>query len=364
MAQKKYIISGGGTGGHIFPAIAIANELKLSNPDCDILFVGAEGRMEMEKVPQNGYKIVGLPIAGFQRGSIVKNISLPFKLLNSLYKAFKVLKSFKPTAVIGVGGYASGPLLKAANLLNIPTFIQEQNSYAGVTNKLLSQKAKQIFVAYDSMGQFFPANKLVLTGNPVRQDLIDLGSKRLEGYSYYQLNPNLKTIVVMGGSLGAKTMNEAMENSFELIKSKPDVQILWQVGKLYKEKFSNCETAKLPNVHLFEFLQKMDFAYAVADVVVARAGALTISEVCVAGLPTILVPSPHVAEDHQTKNAESLSKVHAAILVKDDLAKNTLLETAIKLIDNEQERNSLKQEILKLAKPNATKEIVEHISKI
>lgn len=364
MSTKKYIISGGGTGGHIFPAIAIANELKINDPNCEILFVGAIGRMEMEKVPHNGYKIIGLPIAGFQRGSILKNVTLPFKLLKSLLKARSILKSFKPNAVIGVGGYASGPLLKVANFMGIPTFIQEQNSYAGVTNKLLSQKAVKIFVAYDGMERFFPKDKIIITGNPVRQDLKNLDSKKSESYSFYNLDPNKKTVVVMGGSLGARTMNEAMDFNYELIKNRPDIQILWQAGKSYFEKFSQLAVSNLSNVHIVEFLTRMDLAYSVADLVVARAGALTISEVCIAGLPTILVPSPHVTEDHQTKNAENLSKKNAAILISDTRAKEDLIKVAFELIDDEEKRKELKKEIMKLSKPDATKIIVNQISKI
>jgi UDP-N-acetylglucosamine--N-acetylmuramyl-(pentapeptide) pyrophosphoryl-undecaprenol N-acetylglucosamine transferase len=359
--NMKYIISGGGTGGHIFPAIAIANGLRLAEPNCEILFVGAEGKMEMEKVPQAGYKIEGLPIAGFKRGELVANLTLPFKILGSLYRAYQILKDFKPDAVVGVGGYASGPVLKIANFMRIPTFIQEQNSYAGVTNKLLSKQARNIFVAYSGMEKFFPKEKIVVTGNPVRQDLVDLQLKKKEGLAYYGLDSNKKTIVLMGGSLGARTMNEAVEFATELLRQHPEVQILWQIGKLYMSKFSNSEAAKLPNVHPFEFLLRMDYAYAVADLVVARAGALTISEVCIAAVPVILVPSPHVTDDHQTKNAESLSSVGAAILLRDAAAKEDLIQTSLHLLADQHRIDALRTEIHKLAKPSATHDIVQII---
>ena len=382
----KIIISAGGTGGHIFPAIAVADELKRQDPSVQILFVGALGKMEMERVPKAGYKIEGLPIAGLQRRLTLKNVwlnlQLPFKLLNSMLKVKRILTDFQPDVVIGFGGFASGPTLRTAANQGIPTILQEQNSYAGVTNKLLAEKAKVICVAYEGLEKFFPKDKILMTGNPVRSDIAfsqntdDRVSsheaphqgvsshKKEEGLTYFNLDKNKKTIVIMGGSLGAKSLNIAMKNNAQLIENKGDIQILWQCGRLYEEDFKNGNAAQLPNVQLRPFIDRMDLAYAVADVIIARAGALTISELCLAGTPSVLVPSPNVAEDHQTKNAMALVEKNAAILVKDSEAKDKMIQKALEIIDNESLMNSLSSNILKLGKPNAAKDIAAQIIKI
>ena len=365
------IISAGGTGGHIFPAIAVADELRRQDPSVKILFVGAEGKMEMERVPKAGYDIEGLWIAGLQRRLTMRNVwlnlQLPFKLLSSMMKVRRILKTFKPDVAIGFGGFASGPTLKAAASMGIPTILQEQNSYAGVTNKLLAQKAAQICVAYEGLEKFFPAEKLIVTGNPVRADILDIKSKYTDGTSrysreggqYFGLDKNKKTIVILGGSLGAKSLNVAMEANAELIGKQKDVQILWQCGRLYEEDFKNGKAANLPNVQMRPFIDRMDLAYAVADVIIARAGALTISELCLAGTPSLLVPSPNVAEDHQTKNAMALVNKKAAMLVKDKEASEKMIVTALEIIGNQEVMNDLRRNILTLAKPNAAKDIAK-----
>ena len=371
----KIIISAGGTGGHIFPAVAVADELKRQDPSVQILFVGALGKMEMERVPKAGYKIEGLPIAGLQRRLTLKNVwlnlQLPFKLLNSMLKVKRILTDFKPDVAVGFGGFASGPTLRAAANMGIPTVLQEQNSYAGVTNKLLAEKAQVICVAYEGLEKFFPKDKIIITGNPVRSDIAFSQNtegvssrKKEEGLIYFNLDKNKKTIVIMGGSLGAKSLNIAIENNAQLIESKEDIQILWQCGRLYEEDFKNGKSAQLPNVQMRPFIDRMDLAYAVADVIIARAGALTISELCLAGTPSVLVPSPNVAEDHQTKNAMALVEKNAAILVKDSEAKEKMIQKALEIIDNESLMNSLSGNILKLGKPNATKDIALQIIKI
>ena len=308
----KVIISGGGTGGHIFPAVAIADALRQKDPTIEILFVGAEGKMEMERVPKAGYNIVGLPVVGFQRRLTAKNIwnnlFFPFKLIRSLAKARKIIKDFQPDVVVGVGGYASGPILRVAMGMGVPGLIQEQNSYAGVTNKILAQKASKVCVAYDDM-QRFPVDKISNLGNPVRRDVWDNQATAADGRRFYGLDENKPTIVLIGGSLGAKSMNEAMRESASLASQHPDIQILWQCGKLYIDEFSNSETAKLSNVKITAFLERMDLAYAAADVALSRAGALSISELCLIGKPTILVPSPNVSEDHQTSWPQIMAKV-------------------------------------------------------
>ena len=360
----RAIISGGGTGGHIFPAISIANALKAKQEDMEILFVGAEGRMEMEKVPQAGYKIEGLPIAGFQRKMSLKNLLLPFKIIASLRKANKIVKTFKPDVCIGVGGYASGLLLRVAQRRNIQTVIQEQNSFAGMTNKMLSQNAQAICVAYDRMERFFPADKIVLTGNPVRKVIIDSETSQADARASFGLDPNKKTILVFGGSLGARTLNESVASQVSKLKERADVQVLWQVGKVHYAKYSKSEAAGLDNVYCTEFIKEMHNAYAAADVVACRAGALTISELCVAGKASLLVPSPHVAEDHQTENANALVRSHAAKLIKDDEAVNVLLNEAYELIDQPSNIERLEREIKKLAKPNAINHIVDKIMEL
>ncbi|MDR0232271.1 MAG: undecaprenyldiphospho-muramoylpentapeptide beta-N-acetylglucosaminyltransferase [Dysgonamonadaceae bacterium] len=362
--MKRVIISGGGTGGHIFPAISIANAIKARYPEVEILFVGAENRMEMERVPAAGYKIIGLPVAGLDRKNLLKNIGVLIKLQKSLSLARKVIRDFKPEIAIGVGGYASGPTLKAASRMHIPTLLQEQNSYAGVTNKLLAKKAAKICVAYDEMEQFFPKEKIVLTGNPVRQDLQCSEEKRKEAYEYFKLDPNKKTILVIGGSLGARTINQSMIKGLEKI-SQSDVQFIWQSGKYYFEN-SKKEMQNYPEspVFLSDFISRMDLAYSAADLIISRAGAGSISEFCMLGKPVILVPSPNVAEDHQTKNALSLANKNAAIMIADKDAENQLIDKALQLIHNEQELQNLRTNILKLALPDAANSIVDEIEKI
>lgn len=357
----KVIISGGGTGGHVFPAIAIADELKKMNPDIELLFVGAQGKIEMEKVPKAGYPIKGLWISGFQRKLTVRNLMFPFKLLHSIWKAYWIVKRFKPDAAVGVGGFASGPTLEMANRLGVPSLLQEQNSYAGITNKLLSKKANTICVAYDKMERYFPADKLVLTGNPVRKDILAMKASRGEGLDYFGLDPKKKTIVIVGGSLGARSLNQGMRASTELLRSNPNVQVLWQSGKLYIEEYSTCETAKLPNVKISAFIDRMDLAYAMADVVIGRAGASTISELCIVGKATVLVPSPNVAEDHQTKNALALVEKEAGLMVKDAEVKERMIATALEVLDNEMVQQKLEKNILSLGKPAATSNIAKEV---
>lgn len=347
------MITGGGTGGHVFPAIAIADAIKKLRPETEFLFVGANGKMEMERVPKAGYPIVGLNVAGFQRSMSVKNLSFPFKLLSSLWKARRMVREFKPDVVIGTGGYASGPVMRGAQRANIPTLIQEQNSYAGVTNKLLGKRAEKVCVAYDHMEAFFPADRIVFTGNPVRSDILNLDGKRADGMEYYGLDPERKTIVVIGGSLGARTLNNAMRDNVEFFEKYDGVQVLWQCGKFYEYEYSACETAKLPNVHLRAFIDRMDLLYAAADVVISRAGALSISELCLIGKPAILVPSPNVAEDHQTKNALALVEKGAARLVRDAEANEKMLSEALLILENEALAFSLSESIRSLGRPNA-----------
>ncbi|WP_321320532.1 undecaprenyldiphospho-muramoylpentapeptide beta-N-acetylglucosaminyltransferase [Labilibaculum sp.] len=362
MKQKiKIIVSGGGTGGHIFPAISIANALKQKHSDCEILFVGAEGKMEMEKVPSAGYQIVGLPIRGLQRNFSKENLKFFTRLFKSLRKAKAIVKDFQPDAVVGVGGYASGPLLYAAAKMGIPTVIQEQNSYAGITNKLLAKKAKKICVAYEGMERFFPADKILLTGNPVRKDLLDIVSKKQEAKAYFQLNPEKKTILVVGGSLGARTINNSMLGSLSAI-SDSEVQVIWQTGKFYIEKVrEELKKWDIPGLKVFDFLGRMDLAYAAADMVISRAGAGTISELCLVEKPCILVPSPNVSEDHQTKNAMALVNKNAAIMVKDIDAEKELVLVALKLINDTDKLSELSANCKALAKPNAADEIADQI---
>lgn len=358
--MKKVIISGGGTGGHIFPAIAIAKALKKIDAEIEILFIGAEGKIEMEKVPKAGFEIVGLPVSGFQRKLTWKNLSFPFKLIKSLMKAKRVIRKFKPDVAVGTGGFASGPALKMANRQGVPTVLQEQNSYAGVTNRLLAQKAAAICVAYEGLEKFFPKEKLIVTGNPIRKDLTNTINKT-NAKAHFGLDENKKTILVMGGSLGARTINQAMDASTNLLAENKDVQVIWQMGRLYEEQFMNCPTAKLPNVNAMVFIDKMDYAYAVADLVVCRAGALTISELQVAGVPAVLVPSPNVAEDHQTTNAKALEKKGAALLVKDIDAVANMMPIALKTLNDTDLCERIKINLLAMAKPKADEEIAEVI---
>ncbi|HNR85296.1 MAG TPA: undecaprenyldiphospho-muramoylpentapeptide beta-N-acetylglucosaminyltransferase [Taishania sp.] len=362
--MKKVIISGGGTGGHIFPAVAIADELKRQFPSIELLFIGAEGKMEMEKVPQAGYKIIGLPISGLQRKITLQNLALPFKIIKSLLLARKVIKNFNPEIVIGVGGYASGPTLKMAALLGIPTLVQEQNSFAGKTNMLLAKKAHKLCVAYEGMEKFFPKNKIVLTGNPVRFEVTQIEGKREAAIAHYQLDASKPVLLVIGGSLGAKTLNESIIAGIEQFQQH-GIQLVWQCGKLYFDDLTNRLKGKdLTGIHLTQFIAKMDLAYAAADVIISRAGAISVSELCLVHKPVILVPSPNVAEDHQTHNAMALVNKNAAILVKDSEARNQLVDVAIDLLNNKEKQQTLAQNIAQLGKPNATKDIVAEIVKI
>ena len=375
MKKYKFILSGGGTGGHIYPAVAIANELKTRFPDAEILFVGAQDKMEMQKVPQAGYKIEGLWIAGLQRKLTLQNLMFPFKLLSSLWKSRKIIKRFQPDAVIGTGGFASGPLLQVANSCNIPTVIQEQNSFPGITNKLLSKKANAICVAYENLERFFPKEKIVFTGNPVRQDLLDIDFKREEGITYFKLDSSKKTLLVLGGSLGARRVNQLIEKELDFFIAN-DIQVLWQCGKLYYEEYKKYDgnfqpptTHDLPpttfkNVQVVAFIDRMDLIYAAADLVISRAGASSVSELCLVGKPTIFIPSPNVAEDHQTKNAKAIVDKNGALLLKENELEEKFETTFSDLISNENLQKQLCQNIKQLAKPNATKDIVEQIIKL
>lgn len=361
--RSRFIIAGGGTGGHIFPAVAIADALKQHNPDCEILFVGASGRMEMEKVPQAGYKIIGLEVVGLQRSFTIKNLLFPFKLLKSLFQAFRVIKNFKPDACIGVGGYASGPVLFIATLFGIKIFIQEQNSYPGITNKILSKFAKKIFVAYDNLNLFFKENKMVLTGNPVRKDITSTLPSKEESLTFFNLKENRKTILIIGGSLGARTINESIERNIELF-SENGFQLLWQTGKIYYEGIlERTKNKNLSDIKINQFIREMNMAYSAADIIISRAGALSISELCIIGKPTILIPSPNVSEDHQTKNAMALVNKNAAVLVKDSEAKEKLGTTVLELTKDETKLNELSKNIKTLAKTNAANDIVGEIIK-
>ena len=362
--ELRIIISGGGTGGHIFPAISIANAIKAACPNAEILFVGALGRMEMQRVPAAGYKIEGLPICGFDRKHLLKNIKVLFKIWKSQQMAKKIIKDFKPQVAVGVGGYASGPTLNKAAAMGIPCLIQEQNSYAGVTNKLLAKKAAKICVAYDGMERFFPAEKIILTGNPVRQALLDTKMTREEAIKSFGLNPTKKTILLVGGSLGARTINESVLQHFDLVKSS-DVQFIWQTGSFYRESIAErLKGETIPNLIVTDFITDMGAAYKAADLVISRAGASSISEFCLIGKPVILVPSPNVAEDHQTKNALALSTKQAAIHVKDAEAPATLLPLALETIHDDAQLKSLSENVLKLALPNSAEIIAKEVIKL
>ena len=354
------LLSGGGTGGHIYPAVAIANELKARHPDAEFLFVGANGRMEMEKIPQLGYKIEGLNISGIQRSLTLKNLSFPFKLLQSLYRAGKILRKFRPNVVIGTGGYASGPTLYMASLKNIPSLIQEQNSYPGITNKLLAKKAEKICVAYDGLETFFPKDKMIKTGNPVRQDLLDIKSKRTEGLEHFGLDPKKTTIAIIGGSLGAKRINETIALHLDSLLAK-GLQVLWQTGKLYFDRFEELGMKKGVTMHAF--VQRMDLFYAAADVLISRAGAGTISELCIVGKPVLFIPSPNVAEDHQTKNALSVVNNDAALMIKESEL-DSFEDVLLGIVDNPEKRQQLSKNIKKLALPEATRRIADEVEKI
>ena len=360
----KVIISGGGTGGHIFPAVAIANELKRVNAENEILFVGAEGRMEMEKVPAAGYRIIGLKIAGIQRKFDLKNFLLPFKVFASVMKSRSIIHNFKPDVAVGVGGYASGPLLYAATMLKIPSLIQEQNSFAGITNKILSKRAKKICVAYEGMEKYFSKDKIVMTGNPVRQDVIQIEGKKKEALEYFKLDGNKKTLLVIGGSLGARSINRAVLNGLARFGEK-NIQVIWQTGKGFfataNDAVKKFETS---GIHAHEFINRMDLAFSCADIVISRAGASSVSELQLVAKPCILVPSPNVAEDHQTKNAMALVNKQAALLVKDSEAEQLLAETAIVLIGDPEKQKKLSQNISQLALKDSAAKIVEEIYRI
>lgn len=364
MKLERIIISGGGTGGHIFPAIAIADAIKAKYPKVKILFIGALGKMEMEKVPEAGYEIVGLDIRGFQRKLTFSNFILPLKIISSLWKARKILKKFKPQVVIGVGGYASGPTLQMANMLGIPTLLQEQNSYPGKTNRILARKAKAICVAYDNLESVFEKEKIHFTGNPVRQTAIPKDCNQREARQKIGLNPNIITVLIIGGSLGAKTLNDSIMQHLEEIKNS-GYQFLWQVGKYYFEGIDQTLKSKqIDNIHYTAFIQDMALAYCAADSIVSRAGALSISELCLVGKPVILVPSPNVSEDHQTKNALALVNKNAAILVKDNQAQQTLVEQIFDLLQSEDKQRLLAENIIKMGKANATADIINVIESI
>lgn len=360
----RLIISGGGTGGHVFPAIAIANAFRERHPSAEILFIGAEGKMEMIRVPEAGYKIVGLWISGIKRSLSVSNLLVPFKLLASLWRARKIVKTFKPHAVIGTGGYASGPMMIAATRLNIPAILQEQNSYAGLTNKQLADKVQRICVAYPGMDKYFPKGKIQLTGNPVRKDIINLDTKRDKALGHFGFSSSGRTLLVLGGSGGAKTINESVMSGLDKLID-ADVQLIWQTGKVYYESVRAQTASKdLRKIRLYDFLKEMDLAYAAANAVVSRAGALSISELCLAKKPAVLVPSPNVAEDHQTKNAMALVRAEAAILVSDQEAREKLVGEAMQLLFDEKRCHVLSENIGRLGKPLAAEEIVDEIEKL
>ena len=362
--ELRVIISGGGTGGHIFPAVSIANAVKALRPDAKILFVGALGRMEMQRVPAAGYEIKGLPICGFDRKNLLKNLKVLYKIWKSQRMAKQIIKDFKPQVAVGVGGYASGPTLNKAAAMGIPCLIQEQNSYAGVTNKLLAKKAAKICVAYEGMERFFPAEKIILTGNPVRQTLLDTTITQEEAIKSFGLDPAKKTILLVGGSLGARTINESVLQHLDQVKG-TDVQFIWQTGKYYSAEIAKrLEGQNIPNLVVTDFITDMGAAYKAADLVISRAGASSISEFCLIGKPVILVPSPNVAEDHQTKNALALANRDAAIYVKDAEAPATLLELAVKTVNDEKKLKSLSENVLKLALPDSADIIAKEVIKL
>jgi UDP-N-acetylglucosamine--N-acetylmuramyl-(pentapeptide) pyrophosphoryl-undecaprenol N-acetylglucosamine transferase len=360
MRQYKFILSGGGTGGHIYPAIAIANELKSRFPKAEFLFVGAKDRMEMQKVPQAGFLIKGLWIAGLQRRLSLQNFMFPLKVADSLWESKKIVKEFKPDVVIGTGGFASGPLLKMASMMGIPTLIQEQNSYPGITNKLLSKKVDAICVAYENLERFFPKEKMILTGNPVRQDLIDVDSKRAAAMEYFNLDATKKTLVILGGSLGARRVNQLIEKELGNIQSQ-NVQIIWQCGQLYFEEYKKYNSN---TVQVVPFIERMDFVYASADIIISRAGASSVSELSIVGKPVIFIPSPNVAEDHQTKNAKAVVDKKGALLLKESELETQFSVVFEALIKDEGKQNQLIENIKQLAMPLATKQIADEIVKL
>ncbi len=361
MASPRFILSGGGTGGHIYPAIAIANELKARFPECEILFVGASDKMEMQKVPQAGYKIIGLWIAGIQRRLTFDNAMFPLKLINSLWKSRKIVKNFRPDVVIGTGGFASGPLLRAAASMGVPTVVQEQNSYPGITNKWLAEKAKKICVAYDNLERFFPKEKIVFTGNPVRQDILEVNSLTEEAKGVFGLDPDKKTILVLGGSLGSRRINQLIAKELTWLLAQ-NIQIIWQCGKFYFEEYRHLGDKE--GVKVLSFIDRMDLVYAAADVIVSRSGASSVSELCIVGKPVVFIPSPNVAEDHQTKNAQAIVDKQGALMLK-EMQLDTQFQNVFRdLLVNEEKQQKLGENIKKLAKVNATKDIVEEVVKL
>ncbi|MBU2927619.1 undecaprenyldiphospho-muramoylpentapeptide beta-N-acetylglucosaminyltransferase [Winogradskyella psychrotolerans] len=361
MKPYKFILSGGGTGGHIYPAVAIADELKLRYPDAKFLFVGASDRMEMDKVPQAGYEIEGLWISGIQRKLTLRNLAFPLKLVSSLLRSRKIVNTFKPDVVIGTGGFASGPLLHVASSKGVPSLIQEQNSFPGITNKLLAKKVNTICVAYEGLDKFFPKDKIRLTGNPIRKDLLEVKDKNIEGKDAFKLKHNKQTLLVLGGSLGARRINQLIEANIAFFEER-DVQVVWQCGKLYYDQYKQYN--ELQNIQVHAFLNQMDLAYAAADVIISRAGAISVSELCIVGKPVIFVPSPNVAEDHQTKNAQSVADKNAAILIREkDLDADFQTEFS-DLISNEDKRKELSKNIQALALVNATNAIVDEVENL
>jgi UDP-N-acetylglucosamine--N-acetylmuramyl-(pentapeptide) pyrophosphoryl-undecaprenol N-acetylglucosamine transferase len=365
MSEKlKIIISGGGTGGHIFPAISIANAVREKNPGAEILFVGAKGRMEMEKVPAAGYPIIGLWISGLQRRLTWKNLLFPFKVISSLIKSSAILRSFRPDVAVGVGGYASGPLIRAAAAKGIPTLIQEQNSYPGITNKMLASKVDRICVAYEGMERFFPASKIILTGNPVRQEIENTAAGREEACKYFSLDPSRKTVLVIGGSLGALSINSAVMNGLQKLHDN-GLQMIWQTGNFFYETAAKAVILlEDKGIRAYRFIERMDLAYAAADLIVSRAGAIALSELCIIGKPSIVVPSPYVAEDHQTKNAKALASRDAAIIVSDKDTESQLLSSIVALVTDEQKMKSLGENMTSLAQRNAASAIADIVMKL
>ena len=361
MHKFKFILSGGGTGGHIFPALSIAHALKIKYPESDFLFVGAKGKMEMEKVPNAGFKIIGLWISGIQRKQLFRNILFPLKLIVSLLKSVVIVLKFKPHVVIGTGGFASGPLLYVASIFGTPTLIQEQNSFPGITNKLLAKKAHKICVAYDNLETFFPKEKIVVTGNPVRQDLLDLKEKQEEAHSTFNLSPTKKIVLVLGGSLGARRINQLVETQLQYFKNN-NIQVLWQCGKLYFDEYRHYDNTT--DVQVMSFIKRMDLAYAASDIIISRAGASSVSELCIVGKPVIFIPSPNVAEDHQTKNAQAISSQNAALLIAEKNLEDEFKTQFSELINNEGLQQSFATNIKKLAKKSATNDIVHEIEKL
>lgn len=356
--KPRFIISGGGTGGHIYPAIAIANELKLRFPESEILFVGAKDKMEMQKVPQAGYPIEGLWISGIQRKITWSNLMFPIKFVSSLLKSRKIIKRFKPDVVIGTGGFASGAVVKVAQQMGLPTLIQEQNSYPGITNKMLSAQARAICVAYEGLDKFFPKDKIVFTGNPVRQDLLDVNNRRQDALQHFGLDPNKKTLLVLGGSLGARRINQLIKSELDNTLQQ-NIQLIWQCGKLYHDEYQKYNQST--QVQVLPFIDRMDLAYAAADLIISRAGASSVSELSIVGKPTIFIPSPNVAEDHQTKNAQAIADKNGAVLIKESALDEQFASQFLQLVNEDEWSEKLSKNIKKLAKPNATKDIVDQV---